>query len=98
MGRSNQKRDKWPFDNGTFEVTERSLPADEVIPVKLVLRAKLNSHGGLDKIKVRVCLRDDMQIKDELNPWSPTASSRLLRCFIADAIKNKAQIFQLDFI
>ena len=39
------------FDNGTFEVKERSLPADEVIPVKLALKAKLNSHGGLDKLK-----------------------------------------------
>ena len=34
-----------------------------------------------------------MQIKDESNPlWSPTASSRLLRCFIADAISHKAMI------
>ena len=38
-------------------------------------------------------LRGDKQIKDESDPWSPTASSRLLRCFIADAIKNKTQIF-----
>ena len=39
-----------------------------------------------------------MQIKDESSPWSPTASSRLLRCFIADAISHKAIIYQLDFI
>ena len=58
----------------------------------------MNSHGGLDKLKARIYLRGNMQIKDESNPWSPTASSILLRCFIADAIKNKAQIFQLDFI
>ena len=62
------------FDNRTFEVTERSLPADEVSPVKLAL----NSHGGLDKLKARVYLRGDVQIKDESNPWSPTTSSRLL--------------------
>ena len=42
------------FDNGAFEVTERSLPVDEVIPVKLALKAKLNSHGGLDKLKARI--------------------------------------------
>ena len=86
------------FDNGTFEVTEMSLPADEVIPVKLALKAKLNSHGSLDKLKARICLRGDMQIKDESNPWLPTASSKLLRCFIADAIKNTPIIYQLDFI
>ena len=39
-----------------------------------------------------------MQIKDKSNPWSPTASSRLLRCFTDDAIKNKTQTYQLDFI
>ena len=86
------------FDNGTFELTEMALPADEVIPVKLALKTKLNSYGGLDKLKARVCLRGDMQIKDESNPWSPTASSRLLRCFIADATKHCTTIYKLDFI
>ena len=43
-----------------LKVTERSLPADEVIPVKLALKAKLNCHGGLDKLKARVYLRGDM--------------------------------------
>ncbi len=75
-----------------------TLPTNEVIPVKLALKAKLNDHGGLDKLKARICLRGDMQIKDDSNPWSPTASSRLLRCFIADATRNKATIYQLDFI
>ena len=41
-----------------------------------MLEANLTSHGRLDKLKARVCLRDDMQIKDESNPWSPTVSSR----------------------
>ena len=45
------------FDNGTFDVTEMALSADEVIPVKLALKAKLNSHGSLDKFKARICLR-----------------------------------------
>jgi len=39
-----------------------------------------------------------MQIKDGYNSWSPTASIRLLKCFIADATLNKCVIFQLDFI
>ena len=37
-------------------------------------------------------------MKDDSNPWSPTASSRILRCFIADTISHKAIIYQLDFI
>ena len=58
----------------------------------------MNSHGRLYKLIARVYLRGDMQIKDNSNPWSPTTSSRLLRYFIADVIKNNTQIYQFDFI
>lgn len=37
-----------------------TLPTDQVIPVKLVLKVKLNAHGGRDKLKGRVCKRDVM--------------------------------------
>ena len=70
------------FDNDTFSLADRPLPADEIIPTKLTLKTKLNSYGGLDKLKARICLRGDMQIKDGYNSWSPTASIRLLKCFI----------------
>ena len=83
------------FDNDTFDTDERDLPADEVIPVKCAFKAKLNSYGGLDKLKVRICIRGDMQIKDLINNWSPTASVRLLKCFLADAIQNRAIIYLL---
>lgn len=83
-------RDKWGtainkeitglFDNDTFGVDENPLPNDEVIPTKLALKAKLNSYGGLDKLKARVCFRGDMQEKNQKNLWSPTASVRLLNC------------------
>ena len=33
-------------------------------------------------LKARVCLRGDMQIKDDFNSWSPTASTQQLKCFI----------------
>ena len=49
-------------------------------------------------MKVRVCLRGDMQIKDELNLWSPTTSVRLLQKIIADSIFCNSKIYQLDFI
>ena len=40
-----------------------------------------------------------MQIKDaNSNSWSPTASSRLLKCLIADATKNRVYVYHLDFI
>ena len=44
-------------------------------------------------------MRGDMQIKNgNNNSWSPTASTRLLKCLIADAAYNKTQVYQLDFI
>ena len=53
----------------------------------------MNAHGGLDKLKARIYLRGDMQIKDESNPWSPSTSLRLFRCVIADTISHKATIY-----
>ena len=87
------------FDSGTFSLNEKPLPADEIIPTKLAMKTKLNSYGGLDKLKARICLRGDMQIKDpNYNQWSPTASTRLLKCLIADAAQNRTAVYQLDFI
>ena len=82
----------------TFDTTEKALPADEVIPVKCAFKTKLNAYGGLDKLKARICICGDMQIKDVVNNWSPTASVRLLKCFLADAIRNSTTVYQLDFI
>ena len=105
---SDHIKDKWGtaikkevlglFDNDTFDTNERALPADEVIPVKCAFKTKLNAYGGLDKLKARMCLRGDMQIKDQDNNWSPTASVRLLKCYLADAIANHVKVYQLDFI
>ena len=86
------------FDNDTFLLNEKTLPADEIIPEKLACKTKLNIYGGLDKLKTRICLRGDMQIKDDFISWSPTASTRLLKCFIADAAKNTSKIYQLYFV
>ncbi len=86
------------FDNGTFLTSEMTFTTDDIIPVKLSLKAKLNVHGGLDKIKARICVRGDMQIKVKSNPWSPSMSSRFLRCFIAKVISHKAIAYQLYFL
>ena len=68
MGCRYTTRDHWTFiDNETFDINEKALPADEVIPVKYTFKAKLNSYGGLDKLKARICVQGDMQIKDQTN-------------------------------
>ena len=82
MGIGHIRKIQGLFENDTFDPNERPLPADEILPVKLALKTKLNSYGGLDKLKARVCLKGDMQIKDDFNSWSPTASStfEMLHC------------------
>ena len=65
----------------------------------MAIKTKLNSYGGLDKLKAKICLRDHMKIKDiNNNSRSPTVSTRLLKCLIADAAQNRTNVYQLDFI
>ena len=97
-GTAIQKEITGLFHNDTFDTTEKAFPADEVIPVKCAFKTKLNAYGGLDKLKARICVRGDIQIKDDANNWSPTASVSLLKCFLADAIRNSATVYQLNFI
>ena len=101
-------RDKWSlstqnellglFDNNTFDTNEKASSADEVIPLKCASNYKLNSYGGLDKLKARICVRGNMQIKDVINNWSPTASVHLLKCFLTFSIQYSSILYQLDFI
>ena len=44
-------------------------------------------------------VRGDLQNKELVgDTWSPTASMRTLKYFLADAAKHKARVHQLDFI
>ena len=43
------------------------LLADEIISTKLAFKTKLNIYGGLDKLKARIYMRGNMQIKDGNN-------------------------------
>ena len=64
-----------------------------------VYEAKIQSDGSLDKLKLRIVVRGDLQNKEMVgDTWSPTASMRTLNYFLADAAKYKAIVHQLDFI
>ena len=50
-------------------------------------------------IKLRIVVRGDLQNKELFgDTWSPTASMRTLKYFLADATKHKARVRQLDLI
>ena len=64
-----------------------------------VYKAKNQSDGSLDKLKLRIVVRGYFQNKEMVGyTWSPTASMRTLKYFLADAAKHKARFHQLDFI
>ena len=64
-----------------------------------VYKAKIQSDGNLDKLKLRIVVRGDLQNKEMVgDTWSPTAPMRTLQYFLADAAKHKSRVHQLDFI
>ena len=64
-----------------------------------VYKAKIQSDGILDKLKLRVVVIGYLQNKEMVGyTWSPTSSMRTLKYFLADAAKHKARVHQLDFI
>ena len=71
-----------------------------MIPCMLVYKAKITSHGFLDKLKARCVARGDLQIKsnDPEYLWSPCVFARTFKVFIAEAVKRGKPVKQLDFI
>lgn len=68
-------------------------------PVMEIFKVKIKSDGSLDKLKTRLVVRRDLQSKIiSEDTWSPTASFRSLKMFLAHACKNKLRVKQLDFI
>ena len=72
---------------------------EPVTPRMDVYKDKIQYDGSLDKLKLRIVVRGDFQNKEMVGDiWSPTASMRTLKYFLADAAKHKAIVHQLYFI
>ena len=64
-----------------------------------VYKAKIQSDGSLYKLNLRIVVRGDLQNKEMVgDTWSPTASMRNLKYFLADSANYGATVHQLDFI
>ena len=62
-------------------------------------KSKIQSHGSLDNLKLRIVVKGDMQNKElVVDTWSPTSSMRTLKYFRVDSVKHKARVNQLYFI
>ena len=72
---------------------------EPVTPCMGVYKANIQSDESLDRLKLRILVRGDLKNKEMVrDTWSPTASMRTLKYFLADAAKHKARVHQLDFI
>ena len=63
------------------------------------LQGKIQSDVSLDKLKLRIVVRGDLQNKEMVGyTWSPRSSMRTLKFFLADSAKHKSRVHQIDFI
>ena len=73
------------INNQTFLVEDPEKD-DPVTACMDVYKAKIKSYGILDKLKLRIVVRGDLQNKELVgDAWSPTASMRTLKYFLEDA-------------
>ena len=65
----------------------------------MFIKQKIQSDGSLDKLKLRIMARGDLQNKDLIGyNWSPIYCMRTLKYFLAYNVKHKARVHQLYFI
>ena len=61
-----------------------------------VYKAKIQSYESLDKLKLIILVRGDLENKEMVGDiWSLTSSIRTLKYFLADETKHKARVHQL---
>ena len=88
MAKINSKGDKNLINDQTFLV-QYSDKDDPVAPCMNVYKAIIQSDGSLDKLKLRIVVRGELKNKDLVgDTWSPTASMRTLKYFLADSVKH----------
>jgi len=86
------------IDNNTF-VLDTPRKGESITPIMETFKVKILSDGSLDKLKTRIVVRGDLQSKTlSEDIWSPTASFRALKMFLAHESRIKARVKQLDFV
>ena len=86
------------INNQTFLIKDQN-EGEPVTTCMDVYKAKIQSDGSLDKLKLIIVVRGDLQNKKMVgDTFSPTASMRTLKYFLADEAKDKARVHPLYFI
>ena len=86
-------------DEEAFDKNVTAPPGVQVLPVKDVYKCKIQSDGTIDKLKVRIAIRGDLD-KDAIgeNNWAPAITFIILKLFLAEAARLGLRIYQIDFI
>ena len=85
--------------NNQYFLVDDQEKNEPVTPCMDVYKAMIQFYGSLNKLKLRIVVRGDLQNKELVrDTWSPTVSMRTLKYFFTDATKYKARVHQLDFI
>jgi len=96
--KSVKKELKTLVDSKTFEV-DNLQDGETSTPVMEIFKVKVKSDGSLDKLKTWLVVRGDLQDKRITeDKWSPTASFRSLKMFLAHASRLKVRVKQLDVV
>ena len=86
------KEKKNLINNQTFLIEDQK-EGELVTPCMDVYKAKIQYDGSLDKLKLRIVIRGDLKDKEMVgDTWSPTASLRTLKYFLAYSAKHKASV------
>ena len=87
--------------DGTFDKDVIPEPDEPVIDIMETNKIKLDRHGNLDKLKVRMCVRGDIQNKltpDMEDSHSPAAAFRMIRMFMGLAAQKGSSVHQDDIV
>ena len=72
---------------------------DPVTSCMNVYQANIQFDGSLDKLKLRILVRGDLNNKEMIgDTWDQTQSMRTLKYLLAYSVKNKGIIHQMYFI
>ena len=90
--KANLKDIKNLINNRTF-IVEDPEKYEPVTPFMDVYKAKIQSYGSLNKLKLIIVVRGYIQNKELVGDhWSPTAYMSTLKYFLVDAAKHKSRV------
>jgi Reverse transcriptase (RNA-dependent DNA polymerase) len=84
-------------DRGTFKIVQKTSDIT-MIPLTWVFTYKLDTDGYLAKFKARICVRGDLQPRNDRDTYAATLAARIFRALMAITAAYNLEAFQLDAV